>query len=225
MDRIDKFIYINLKKRIDRKNHILKQLKNYAISDSKIERFEAVENEKGALGCAYSHLGVAEKFKNEAGPNEVWCILEDDHYFTQTKEFTDNYINEFLDNKNFDVFLGCTAKLRGNPVFGGKFLRAYKSNMTSFFIIKRNVADALVASHKQSIRSLRIFPKKKKDGIPIDVMWHNLMKVFFFVTSYCKVLGGQLDGYSDILNKNKNYSNIIGVSMDKIEDLEKDKIT
>lgn len=223
MDRINKFIYLNLKKRSDRKEHILKQLKSYKIDDSKIERFEAIENEKGALGCAYSHLAIAEKFRDEAGINDVWCILEDDHYFTHSKEITDEYINEFLDNKNFDVFLGCTAKLFGNPVEGGKFLRAYRSNMTSFFIVKRNVADALVASHKQSVRSLRMNSKKKKDGIPIDVMWHNLMKTFFFVTSYCKVLGGQLDGYSDILNKNKNYGSIIGVEMDKIDDLEKPK--
>jgi glycosyl transferase family 25 len=224
MDRINKFIYLNLKKRTDRKEHILKQLKAYNIDDSKIERFEAIENEKGALGCAYSHLAISEKFRDEAGPNDVWCILEDDHYFTCPKSETDEYINEFLDNKHFDVFLGCTAKLRGNPVVGGKLLRAYKSNMTSFFIVKRNVADALVASHKQSVRSLRTNPKKKKDGVPIDVMWHNLMKVFFFVTSYCKVLGGQLDGYSDILNKNKNYGSIIGVEMNKIDDLEKTKI-
>jgi glycosyl transferase family 25 len=214
MDKIDKFIYINLEHRKDRKDHILKQLKSYEIQESKIIRFEAVKNEKGALGCAYSHLRIAEKFRDEAGPGEVWCILEDDHFFTQSKEVTDSYVSEFLENSNFDVFLGCTAHLRGNVVFDGKFLRAYRSNMTSFFIIKRHVADALVASHKQSIRSLRMKPDKKKHGIPIDVMWHNLMKIFFFVTPYCKVLGGQLDGYSDILNKDKNYGSIIGIKID-----------
>jgi GR25 family glycosyltransferase involved in LPS biosynthesis len=58
MDSIDKFIYINLKRRTDRNEHILKELKRYNIPQEKIERFEAVEHEKGMLGCAMSHLEV-----------------------------------------------------------------------------------------------------------------------------------------------------------------------
>jgi len=217
MDLIDKFIYVNLKKRTDRKAHILKELKKYNIPDEKILHFEAIEDEKGALGCAYSHLKISEMFKDSS--DKVWCILEDDHYFTESREITDIYVKEFIETKDFDAFLGCTAKLRGSIVNGGKFIRAYRSNMTSFYIIKKPICEALIASHKQSIRTLRKKLKSKKDGVPIDVMWHNLMKIFFFVTPNCKVLGAQLEGYSDILKKNKNYSNIIGVEIDReIED-------
>ena len=140
MNSIDKFIYINLKRRSDRNDHILKELKRYDISQEKIERFEAVEHEKGILGCAMSHFEVMKKFRDS--DDKVWCILEDDHYFTQSKEVCDDHIKEFLENENFDVFLGCTARLRGNPMIGGKLVRAYKSNSTSFFIVKKNVADA-----------------------------------------------------------------------------------
>lgn len=213
MDSIDKFIYINLKRRSDRNEHILKELKKYNLPQEKIERFEAVEHEKGALGCAMSHLEVMKKFRDSG--DKVWCIFEDDHYFTQPKEVCDDYIKEFLENENFDVFLGCTARLRGNPVVGGKFIRAYKSNMNSFYIVKKNVVEGFIASNKQSIRSMRKNIKDKKDGIPIDIMWFNLMNIFFFVTPYYKVLGAQLDGHSDILNKNKNYGSIIGIKIDQ----------
>ncbi len=212
MDSIDKFIYINLKRRTDRNEHIIKELKKYNLPQEKIERFEAVEHEKGKLGCALSHFEVLKKFRDST--DKVWCIFEDDHYFTQPKEVCDEYIKDFLENENFDVFLGCTARLRGNPVIGGKFTRAYKSNSTSFYIVKKNVAEALLASHKQSIRTLKVNIKSRKSGIAIDVMWFNLMNIFFFVAPN-KILGSQLEGYSDILNKNKNYGNIIGIKIDQ----------
>lgn len=212
MDSIDKFIYINLKRRTDRNEHILKELKRYNIPQEKIERFEAVEHEKGALGCALSHYEVMQNFRDST--DKVWCIFEDDHYFTQPREVCDDYINDFMENEHFDVFLGCTARLRGNPVIGGKFIRAYKSNMTSFYIVKKNVVDGIIASNKQAIRSMRINIKDKKAGIPIDVMWFNLMNIFFFIAP-SKVLGAQLDGHSDTLNKNKNYGRIIGIKIDQ----------
>jgi glycosyl transferase family 25 len=213
MDSIDKFIYINLKRRTDRNEHIIKELKRYNIPQEKIERFEAVEHEKGMLGCAMSHLEIMKKFRDST--DKVWCIFEDDHYFTQSREVCDDYVKNFMENENFDVFLGCTARLRGNYVEGGKFIRAYKSNSTSFYIVKKNIVEALIASHKQAIRTMRKNINNRKSGTAIDVMWFNLMNVFFFIAPDCKILGAQLLGYSDILNKNKNYSNIIGIKIDQ----------
>lgn len=220
MDSIDKFIYINLKRRTDRNEHILKELKKYNLPQEKIERFEAIEHEKGILGCALSHFEVMKKFRDSG--DKVWCIFEDDHYFTEPKEVCDDYVKEFLENENFDVLLGCTARLRGNPVIGGKFTRAYKSNSTSFFIVKKNIAEALMSSHKQSIRTMKLNIKNKKSGVPIDVMWFNLMNIFFF-TAPNKILGAQLDGYSDILNKNKNYGSIMGIKIDQKLESSNDK--
>jgi hypothetical protein len=129
-----------------------------------------------------------------------------------------------MENENFDVFLGCTARLRGNPVIGGKFVRAYKSNSTSFYIVKKNMVEGLIASNKQSIRTMRRNIKDKKDGIPIDVMWFNLMNVFFFIAPN-KILGAQLDSYSDILSKNKNYGKIMGIKIEeKLETKTEEKL-
>lgn len=213
MDSIDKFIYINLKRRTDRNEHILKELKRYNIPQEKIERFEAIEHEKGMLGCGMSHLEVMKKFRDSG--DKVWCIFEDDHYFTQSREVCDDYVKDFIENEHFDVFLGCTARLRGNIVHDGKFIRPYKSNMNSFYIVKKNVVEAFIASNKQSIRTMRKNIKDKKGGIPIDIMWFNLMNIFFFITPYYNVLGAQLDGHSDILNKNKNYGSIIGIKIEQ----------
>jgi glycosyl transferase family 25 len=218
MDRIDKFIYINLARREDRRKHIENELKKFEIPEEKIIRLEAIEHERGALGCSMSHLKACEMFK-ESG-DQVWCFLEDDHYFTKTKKETDGYIKQFLDKPEFDVLLGCTGSLKGSDIPNTSFTRAKKSQMTSFFICKNNIIDALIASHKESIRSYGKDGKRK--GIPIDVVWHNLMKVFVFVTPYFKPLGAQLENYSDILKKNKKYNNCLNIEVKrKLEEEEK----
>jgi glycosyl transferase family 25 len=221
MDRIDKFIYINLDKREDRKKHILAELKKFGIPEEKIIRFSAVQNERGALGCSLSHMEASKLFK--ASGDKVWCFLEDDHFFTKSLEETNKYINNFLDTPAYDVLLGCTCAVKASGIGSKLFVRAYQSSMTSFFIAKSNVCDALIASHKQSVRT---FGKHKHiKGIPCDHMWSNLMKVFVFVTPITKPLGGQIEDYSDIRNKKMNYSNYIKIKIDrKLEDeLDKEK--
>ena len=46
MERIDKFIYINLAKREDRRKHIEDELKEYEIQQETIFRLEALEHER-----------------------------------------------------------------------------------------------------------------------------------------------------------------------------------
>lgn len=211
MDLIDKFVYINLKKREDRNKHILEELNDFKVPAEKIIRFEAIEHKRGALGCTLSHLKVMEMFKQSS--DEIWCILEDDHYFTQKLNITNDYIKQFVQSPDFDVFLGCTCALKGNVITGNKFMRAYQSSMTSFYIVKRNVIDALIASHKNSARSFGKDGTRK--GIPLDHMWYHLMKIFVFVTPISKPLGAQLEDYSDIRKKKINYSNYIKIKINR----------
>jgi glycosyl transferase family 25 len=211
MNRIDKFAYINLDKRKDRNEHILKELSRFEIPDSKILRIPAVESVKGAYGCALSHAKVTEAFLESN--DEIWCILEDDHYFTHTLEETNKLVNEFLDNPQYDVLLGCYCAVKGRDLSGTSFRRTSQSSMTSFFIIRRRVAEALLASHKQSAQTLD--PKYgKRRGIPCDFMWNHLMKVFWFVAPY-KPYGSQLKDYSDIRRRVMDYSTYVGMRVDR----------
>lgn len=222
MDRIEKFVYINLDKRTDRNEHILKELKNYAIPEEKIIRVSAVESEKGAYGCAMSHVKAMELFCNS--DDKLWCILEDDHYFTQSRVETDIVVSRFIDNNNYDVFLGCYCNVKGRDLNDGVFRRTSQSCMASFYIVKKNARDALLASHKQSARTLD--PKYgKKSGVPCDMMWNHLMKIFVFVAPY-KPYGSQLLNYSNIRNRVMNYSTYVGMRVDRDlpkEDKEKSK--
>lgn len=211
MDKIDKFVYINLDKRTDRNEHIRKELKRFNIPDEKIIRVSAIENIKGAYGCALSHLKVMEMYRDS--PDKLWCILEDDHYFTQSLENTNKLIEEFLNNELYDVLEGCYCNVKGSDIIGTSFRRITQSCMMSFYIPKKNVCEALIASNKQSARTLH--PKYgKKSGVPCDMMWNHLMKVFVFVAPY-KPYGSQLLNHSDIRNKVMDYSNYVGLKVDQ----------
>ena len=45
---IDKIIYINLDKRIDRREHMERQLEKFGLT---AERFSAIKHEEGIVGC------------------------------------------------------------------------------------------------------------------------------------------------------------------------------
>lgn len=211
MDRIDKFVYINLDKRKDRNEHILKEMERFEIPSEKIIRIPAVESSRGAFGCAMSHVKVMEEFKKSG--DELWCILEDDHYFTKTREETDEIVSKFLDDSRFDAFLGCFCDVRGYDLPGSTFRRVKRSSMTSFYIIKKKLADALLASNLESARTLN--PDRfKRGGVPCDFMWWHVMQVFYFVAPY-QVYGSQILDHSDIRNKKMNYSTYVGTKVDR----------
>ena len=76
MDNIKKIVYINLKKREERKEQIENELKMLKIPSNKIERFDAIVNTNGALGCSLSHISVLKRAKENKWSNVL--ILEDD---------------------------------------------------------------------------------------------------------------------------------------------------
>ena len=52
---MDHIVYINLDKRVDRREHIENELNRFELN---FERFEAIYNDFGILGCTKSHLEV-----------------------------------------------------------------------------------------------------------------------------------------------------------------------
>ncbi|MGE9552020.1 glycosyltransferase family 25 protein [Erwinia amylovora] len=94
-DFIDKVVYINLKKRTDRNESMQKELRSVGVPEEKIIRFEAVEREKGGMGCTLSHAGVLEMAECNQWPNVL--ILEDDMMFNKDDESC-RRLNDFLLN-------------------------------------------------------------------------------------------------------------------------------
>ncbi len=97
MDLFDGIIYINLKHRKDRRQHIEQQLfvsktsQLLKISRDKVHRIEGIYNkQRGLLGCTQSHI-KAQQYALDKGWNRV-LILEDDFEWVDP-----NYVCERLE--------------------------------------------------------------------------------------------------------------------------------
>ena len=92
MELNDYHYYINLEKRVTRRNQCEKQLKSIGIQ--KPQRFNAIEHEIGLIGCAQSHIECLKIAKDKNWP--YICIFEDDLLFTEpnkVKQMLNKYIN------------------------------------------------------------------------------------------------------------------------------------
>ena len=75
-----------------------KQLENFGLT---AERFSAIENEEGIVGCGLSHLNVLKIAKERKYKNIL--ILEDDFLFLVSSEKFFENLKELEKYKNFDV--------------------------------------------------------------------------------------------------------------------------
>ena len=93
MNKINKVLYINLEHRTDRKEKIEKELEKIGLLE-KSERFDAIKNKRGALGCALSHIACLERAQKEGWNNIL--IIEDDNTWSVDKETLDKNLQNFF---------------------------------------------------------------------------------------------------------------------------------
>ena len=92
--------YINLTHRVDRREHIVKQLSNVNI---RAQRFNAIRTSNGAIGCSLSHLNLLEMAMKQKLPHIL--IIEDDLTFTNPGKFVNQFNNFAKKHSKWDVVL------------------------------------------------------------------------------------------------------------------------
>ena len=126
--------YINLEKRKDRKDYMIEELKKLDIQNA--NRFEAIQNDNGLLGCGLSHIKVIEKAK-ELNWDYV-CVFEDDLLILNV-ELLKSKVSKLI-NEDFDILL-----LSGNNFKPFKkfkdYLKVYRCYTTGAYIIKKHYYD------------------------------------------------------------------------------------
>ena len=201
-------LYINLEHRIDRREHVESQLKQFPMFI--VERFNAIKLPNGALGCSMSHLKCIQLAK-ERGWDRV-LIVEDDIQFLDPDLFRKQFITFLKRNKYFDVLL-----LAGNNVppyirVDDCCIKVTNCQTTTGYLVNRDYYDTLINNYKEGINRLMREPTKIK-WFAIDVFWKRLQYVdhWFLVTPLTVV---QKEGYSDIEERNIDYSNLL-LDLDK----------
>ena len=192
---VDKVFYINLDKRLDRREKIEKQLREYDID---AERFPAIYHETfGILGCGWSHLAVL-KLAKERGYKNI-LLLEDDFVFLVSKELFESSIKQlFSQNLEYDVFfisykeshIEDKVEMPENPIVN----RLIAGVNASGYIVKDHYYQKLIDLYEEAM------PLLESTGIhwiyANDQIWKQYQCVDrWYYTKY--PIGTQETGYSD----------------------------
>jgi len=194
----DNHIYINLEKRTDRNEKTIKQLKNIGIN--KPNRFNAVFNKKGIVGCAESHIGVVQYAMDNDLP--YLCVFEDDIHITNPKLLKVKINN--LINTDFDVLM-----LGGNNYGGQKIdnnlLKVEQCFTTTAYIIKKHYYSTWLENLKEGLNILKRTDDRKYS---LDQHNHKLQKKdkWYLLIPICII---QRKGYSDIDNEKIDYESLM----------------
>jgi GR25 family glycosyltransferase involved in LPS biosynthesis len=195
----DRIYVINLDRRPDRFKSFQKEIDKYGIKN--VERFSAIDGLtissnnntllSGEIGVLMTHLEIIKKCHSEGAKNVL--ILEDDVFFTNEINKLDEYMSEVPKDWDF-IYFG------GNHVYGPT------PTKISDKVLKLNFTVALqcVAINNTLFETIMaILPKMGKQVDGYYAQLHNVYNAYGFYPNMAK----QVAGFSDIQNKNVDYSN------------------
>jgi hypothetical protein len=174
MDKIDKFFYINLSHRNDRKELIEKELQKLEIPQEKIFRFDAIKDSYGALGCAKSHFELVKNFLESN--DEIWSIMEDDITFLTNREIIDIYVSDYLNDKNAHFFNGSVTFLQKSD-YNKNLNRIRIGYCAAWYILKKEHSSIIFDSLKES--TVGLSERKKFEEIDLKFGDLKIDGIFF----------------------------------------------
>lgn len=196
--------YINLEKRKDRNEHIIKLKENNTFFKN-INRFNAIYNDKYGVGCLESHIKCLELCLKMN--DNYYLIIEDDFFILNQQNFNE-FVNEFetIKNENWDVITLTPRGITKKKQFLRNFHRIIETQTATAYIIKHNFIQKLLPILVNSLPKLKN-AKNKKESHPYfnDQCWKPLQKKSIWLY-FNKIFAGQLPCYSDIEKRNVNYN-------------------
>ncbi len=207
MEQIDKIVYINLEHRIDRKQLIEDELKNFGFPMDKVLRFNAIKHNNPALGCTKSHYEVLKMAKENNWKNVL--ILEDDFKMVVSKEELNESLNYFFNiqfEKLWDVLMFAynigfshnkVENYNDDKIIG----RIRFAQTASAYFVNANYFDKILSHMEEGIK---LFEQTGRDCYMNDVYWRFLQEKdewFYFK----KRISIQRESYSDLQKSIANY--------------------
>ena len=198
---VNHVLYINLDHRMDRKEHVEKQLSSIGIKNP--TRFNAIKMKNGALGCSMSHLKCLQTAKENKWPHVLIC--EDDIQFLNPELFI-NQLSAFLSlykQRDWDVILLAGNNMLPYEKHNSSCIKVHHCLTTTGYIVQEHYYDILIENYKEGIKNLMKEPENKK-MFAIDKYWIQLQEVdnWFLIIPLSVV---QMEDYSDIENKQTDF--------------------
>jgi len=190
-DFVNKIVYINLAQREDRKQNLLAEFAKVGVPEDKIERFDAIKNQDGAIGCTMSHIAVLKMAIEKNWDNYI--VVEDDVQWMNFPVAYQNLSNCF---NNYDVV-----------ILGGVVPRFEQDKLvycqtTTGYLVNKEYYQTLLTNFEEGLRNLLVTHNRPQ--FAIDMYWNRLMKSDNW-TLLRPCLISQRPGYSDIERCNVNY--------------------
>jgi len=200
--QIEHVLYINLQDRVDRNAHVLGQLHTVGLSRV-AQRFNANKMRNGALGCSTSHLKCLRHALNSGWDHVLIC--EDDITFLDPELFVKQLNKCLSTNDDWDVVM-----LAGNNVpphyhtKNDSCVKISKCFTTTGYLVKRAYFVTLIKNIKEGIL-LFVEHLNRPNLYAIDSYWESLqLRDNWLLITPLTVI--QKEGYSDIEEKDTNYS-------------------
>jgi glycosyl transferase family 25 len=193
-------IYINLKTRPDRKEHVEKQLAKIGVNDA--FRFNAIKLDNGALGCSMSHLQCIQYAKQRN--YDMVFICEDDIEFLDPELFLTQLQKFFENRKNWDMTLVAGNNMVPYLPVDETCIKVFHCQTTTGYIVQKHYYDKLITNYKEGIDKL--IRKPDVNEYKIDKYWFSLQcKDEWYLIIPITVV--QREDYSDIEKKVTNFKN------------------
>jgi glycosyl transferase family 25 len=192
-DFIDKIIYINLTEREDRQKNIEEILCDVPIN--KVQRFNAIKDKKGYIGCTKSHIECLKLAKKNNWKNVM--IIEDDAIWDKNANKAFDVLNSLITQPYDVILLGAT-----NVECNSLTYKLYECQSTTGYIVSSNYYDTLLNNFKEGLYNLII--TNKQCLYAVDVYWKKLQKTDNWFICYPFLLI-QKPCFSTIENKEVDY--------------------
>jgi GR25 family glycosyltransferase involved in LPS biosynthesis len=194
--------YINLSSRTDRNKHMKIQLQNLGW---KGKRVEAVELLDGRVGCTLSHIKCL-KMAIEKNLDYI-IILEDDIDFLDPSVFLNNFYNCLNSLSTWDVILIAGNNIRPYTRINDSCVKIVNTQTTTGYMVKNHYFPILLENMKEGLTHLLKNPKLHIK-YAIDKYWFLLQEKdnWYLITP---LTVSQLQGYSNIEERETNYTNLM----------------
>jgi len=196
MDKVQKIVYINLEKRLDRKNQIESEFEKIYV---KAERFNAIEHERGNLGCTLSHIECLKMGVNENLDHIM--IAEDDLVFTMNREELDQIVNKIFELPQWDVVL-LSSVINSSQFVSKGISKAIDVQTATLYLVNKHYIPVLIENFELSVQNL--LNGGANHIYSLDVFWKQLQKKdnWFVLTPS---VGYQKEDYSNIEKRMVDY--------------------
>jgi glycosyl transferase family 25 len=190
---INKIIYINLEKRVDRRLFFLKECMRLGVPSNKLLRFDAIFNEKrGAIGCTKSHIAALTYAIDNKLDNIL--IFEDDVNFLLNINIVYKTLDELEKIKDtFDIVQLTAYDINKRTPYTNLLDKCNYCTMGTGYIVNKCFMETL---RSNMLEGVKLLEETNENRYTMDHYWHTLQPVSRWYTLHQRIVY-QRKSYSD----------------------------